>query len=205
MRRILLVVASLSLLGSVPIVANAAHAAGQAGRGSVTVKIVGTETFKPNGEMSTYRFPDAPIKVNQGGFITFDNQTNDGHTITLVSAADVPKSFNCPVCNDVNNVYFPGNGPPAGFNIDNGLINDDESQFDADALDGNGVPIEDFDTVSHSNGQSSTIGDSTLVDANGSNNGGGPTQRTVQVTASPGTYNIICTFHPWMHGTIVVG
>jgi plastocyanin len=30
------------------------------------------------------------------------------------------------------------------------------------------------------------------------------TQRTVRVSTVPGTYHYVCTFHPWMQGTIVV-
>ena len=172
---------------------------------NVTVKIEGKSTFSRHGVSETFHFPDAPTKVHSGGFITFDNQTNDGHTMTLIAAADIPNSFDCKLCDQVNGVYFP-NGSPAGFNIDGGFINDDASQADANAVDANGFAIEDFDTVSHSNGTDpATIGDSTLVDANGSNNQGFPTTRVVQVTAPPGTtLEYICTFHDWMHGTIKV-
>ena len=182
--------------------ASSSGAARQANRDNVTVTITGTETFLPSGVHATFRFPAAATKVHAGGLITFDNQTNDGHTMTLVAATDVPKSFNCPICDQVNSLYFPGNGPPAGFNIDNGVISDDTNN-DADASDTNGFPIEDFDTPTHSG--PSAVGDSTLVDANGSNNGGGPTTRVVQVTAPVGTtLEYICTFHPWMQGTIIV-
>ena len=194
------------LMAATSLVATRAGATAPVSRNSVTVDIVGAETFLPNGVHSTFHFPAAPTQVASGGFSAFNNQTNDGHTPTLIAAADLPTSFNCPLCDAVNGLYFPGNGPPAGFNIDNGTVGDDDTQADADAVDANGAPIEDFDTVSHSNGAAPpTIGDSTLIDANGSNNQGGPFVRTVQVTAPPGTVlHYFCTFHPWMQGVIEV-
>lgn len=202
----LIIPLSAALLAGSWLAIPTAGATGQASRDNVTVTIVGTESFLPTGEHSTFRFPAAPTKVRSGGFITFDNQTNDGHTMTLIASADVPTSFRCQVCDQVNGTYFTGNGPPAGFNIDNGVINDDDGQADADLTDPGGNAIEDFDTVSHSNGPApATIGDSALVDANGSNNNGFATTRVVQVTAPAGTtLHYICTFHPWMHGTIQV-
>jgi plastocyanin len=187
-----------------------------ASKSSVSVDIVGAEKFLPNRETSTYRFPDAPIKVASGGTITFNNQTIDSHTVTLVAPGDLAKSFNCPVCDAVDGVYFPGNGngPPAGAQIDAGTITDDDSQADTppgDAPDGPqaGAPfpvlIEDFDTVSHSNPSAPpTVGDSTFVFPN-PNPFGAPIVRTVQVTAPSGTVlHYMCTIHPWMQGQIDV-
>lgn len=56
-------------------------------------------------------------------------------------------------------------------------------------------------------GHGGSPGDATLVDTSDPNNGqGGPTQRTVVVSAAPGIDHHICAFHPWMQGTIrVVG
>jgi plastocyanin len=187
-------------------------------KSSVSVDIVGSEKFLPNRETSTYRFPDAPIKVASGRTITFNNQTADGHTITLVAPGDLATSFNCPVCDAVNSVYFPGNGngPPAGAQIDAGTITDDDPQADAppgdaDALDGPQsdhfppVLIEDFDTVSHSNPSAPpTVGDSSFVFPN-PNPFGAPIVRTVQVTAKSGAVlHYMCTIHPWMQGQIDV-
>jgi hypothetical protein len=105
-------------------------------------------------------------------------------------------------------VFFPnpGNGPPAGLQIDNGVITDDETQQDADAPDagpshGFRLLIEDFDTVA----KTGHIGDATIVDTTDPRHGHGfPTQRTVVVTAKPGLYNYICSIHPWMQGQIRV-
>jgi plastocyanin len=184
-------------------------------KNSVSVDIVGAEKFLPNRETSTYRFPDAPTKVASGGTITFNNQTNDGHSITLVAPGDLATSFNCPVCDAVNSLYFTGNGngPPAGAQIDAGTITDDDSQADTppgDAPDGPQafpvpVLIEDFDTVSHPNPTTPpTVGDSTFVFPN-PNPFGAPVVRTVQVTAPSGTVlHYMCTIHPWMQGQIDV-
>ena len=210
MRRAAFIAVCLLLSAASPLVASTAHAAGQSNRDQATVSIVGTESFKPNGESSTYHFPAAATKVHPGGFITFVNQTNDAHTITLVASSAVPTSFDCPLCDAVNGMYFPTNnpGPPAIFQIDNGMPTDD-NDADADAPDpaAAGVPFpgiltEDFDTPgSYAGDGTPVVGDSTIIGPNTS-----PlTQRTVQVSTAPGTYEYVCTLHPWMHGTIIVG
>ena len=49
--------------------------------------------------------------MHQGERVTFVNTTTDSHTMTLVVSADVPRKiadvFTCPLCDAVNNVYFP--------------------------------------------------------------------------------------------------
>lgn len=193
---------------------------------AVTVNIEGNQTVRANvGYTATYHFPDEPIKVAQGGTITFVNKTDDGHTITLVKKADLTLPLdskrvdaavlnNCKLCDAVNSLYFPGNGPPAGAQIDGGTIGDDDVTADADVTDtaalasaSNPPPIpllvEDFDTPG-TGGMSPTVGDSTLIDSGGPNGHGGPTQRTVKMTPAPGTYFYQCTFHPWMEGSIIV-
>jgi plastocyanin len=188
---------------------------------AVTVKILGGNIFRAGRSLTTtYHFPDE-VEVAHGGTITFVNQTDDGHTISLVAPADVPTSLNCQVCNGINGAFFPGsgNGPPAGAQIDNGQIGDDDAQADADAVDSGAIKsmshpappnfpilVEDFDTPTHSNPDGSvTVGDSVIIDtANPQNGNGFATQRTIRVTAAPGRYHYICTFHPWMQGTIEV-
>lgn len=195
---------------------------------AVTANIVGTQTAVANESYTaTYRFPSQAIRVAQGGTITFLNKTDDFHTISLVTQADLPMMlhrerkvnagnlFNdCVVCNAVNNAYgLGGNGPPNGFQLDGGQLSDDDAQADADAPDtgamasATGLPpgsppvlIADFDTAS-SGGATPTVGDSTIIAPPGS---GFFTQRTVRMTAAPGTYFYACTLHPWMEGSIVV-
>jgi len=192
---------------------------------AVSVSILGGDHFPHPGLLTNdFHFPDHPIVVAQGGRITFHNRTNDGHTVSLVAKADLPTTpaqlFNCPLCDMINGVYGIGGngpgpgGPPKGAQIDNGTIIDD-GLADADAPDTGAIAsatrppppgagpllIEDFNTVSHG----TTVGDSTLLDAADPSNGhGGPTQRTVVVTAAPGLYHFYCSIHPWMQGTIRV-
>jgi plastocyanin len=171
-----------------------------------------------------YRFPNEPIKVAQGGTITFVNKTDDFHTVALVKKADLPVPFNgkamdalsvfnnCTICNAVNNLFGGGNTPPNAMQIDNGVATDDETQADGDVTDtaavataanpppGLPVLVADFDTPS-TGGVTPTVGDATVI---ATNVAGGPTQRTVLMTANPGTYWYICTLHPWMEGSIVV-
>jgi plastocyanin len=213
-------------LGLVALAASglAASAAGAEGGGpkAVSVNIVGGDHFPHPGLLTNdMRFPDDPIVVAQGGRITFHNKTNDGHTVALVNRADLPTTvkqvFNCPLCDAINSAFGIGpssSGPPAGVQLDNGKLTDDDAQADADAVDagaiasaktplppGLSVLIADFDTPSHG----STIGDATLMDTADPTNGhGAPTQRTIRVTAAPGLYHYYCTIHPWMQGTIRV-
>jgi plastocyanin len=183
-------------------------------RHHVTVRIVGGDHLVPNRSFTnTFRFPDV-IRIERGGTITFVNKTTDGHTMTLVVAGDVPKTVagvnTCPICDAVNTMYNPNGqgGPPVIAQIDNGHATDDESNHDADRADP-GVPpgfpvkglIEDFDSAAHTNANAApTIGDSTILGPVGSP----VTQRTIVVTAPPGTYHYYCTFHPWMQGKIIV-
>src|SRR5947209_3468732 len=171
MRRTIVVVACVLVSGAVPMMDGVAHAAGTPSRSAVTVNIVGTESFRPNGESATYRFPDAATKVQHGGYVTFVNQSDDVHTIALVAPSAVPTSFVCPLCDAVNGMYFPTNnpGPPSIFQIDNGVGSDD-TDADVDATDpaAAGVPFpgvltEDFDTPGFYAGDGSpVVGDSTL-------------------------------------------
>jgi plastocyanin len=213
-RKAVLITVGFLLAGSTPVIVSSVAAASP---GEAILRIEGHDSFVRNQSFtSSFHFADQPLNVRQGQKILIDNLTNDSHTITLVSARDLPGNVrqvnNCGLCNEVNNVYFPpGSQGPAGVQIDHGVITDDDSAPDADTPDPAVPPgpfnafIEDFDSVSRTNpGAPSTIGDSTLIDAKGSNNQGGPTKRTVVVTARPGTYRFMCTFHPWMQGTLVV-
>ena len=181
----------------------------------------GDHFIHPGLFVNDFAFPDHPIVVEQGGMITFHNLTAEGHTIALVAAADVPATTsevdNCAICGAVNGVFgLNGGGAPAGAQIDNGQVGDDDARADADAPDSGAIAsakgplppqsvfpilVEDFDTASHG----ATVGDATIVDTADPNNGNGfPVERTVLVTAPPGLYHYICTLHPWMQGTIHV-
>ena len=199
-----------------PVVTDGAAGARSAVPRAVNVNIMGGDHFIHPGLLTNdFRFPDDPIVVAQGGTITFHNMTAEGHTIVLVRLADVPTTTaqvdHCPFCDAVNGVFFPNPNSqlPAGAQLDNGVVNDD-SNADADAPDtgainsvGGHLPpgltplIEDFDTPGHG----TTVGDATII---GTGPGNGPNQRTIVMTAPPGLYHYMCTFHAWMQGTIRV-
>ena len=136
------------------------------------------------------------------GTITFHHLTDEAHTIALVTAGAVPKTTgqvdNCQVCNALNNVFgINGSGPPTGAQIDHGMVGDDDTRPDDDALDLGVIAsakaplppqsvfpilIEDFDTK----GSGSFVGDATTVDTPSPVNGNGfPTQRTIVMSAKP--------------------
>jgi plastocyanin len=217
MRKAIMITAGMALSASSIAVGASAYASSSAAKG-VTVQIVGTNILRVNDSIkTTYRFPDT-IRVHQGELITFNNRTVEAHTVALVRAADLPTTvagvFNCALCNTVNSIFSPSGGPglPAGVQIDNGKITDDESDADADVTDPNvpsGVPlpfpvlVQDFNVSAHSGpGGSMTVGDATLVPSTVDHVGF--TARTVKVTADPGTYHYFCTFHAWMQGTLIV-
>jgi plastocyanin len=204
-------------MGASTIGLGASASAGQAANGTITVNIVGGNFLRVNRSVTTtYRFPDT-IKVRQGQFIEFVNKTDDAHTVTMVRAADLPTTvngvFNCGLCNAVNSIYGGGNGPPNGVQIDNGKLNDDESDHDADRPDP-AVPasvrahlpfpvlIQDFNVPAYTVNGHAVVGDSTVVPSVVDHIGA--FARTIQVTVRPGTYHYYCTFHAWMQGTLVV-
>ena len=211
-RKLVVAAAAALLFGTTPLIGNAVASTAAATK---VIEIKGRDSFVPNGYLlNTYRFEPAVIKVHQGDRVQLVNKTTDGHTMTLVARADLPRTipevFGCKLCKAVNGVYFAGGGHnPSGVQIDNGQLTDD-NDTDADTPDPAGPPgapftalIEDFDTVSHSNpGGAPTIGDSTLI---GPVNSPAPSTRTIVITAPPGTVlHYFCTFHAWMQATIVV-
>ena len=216
MRRGTCAVATLAIAAST-IGVGASASASQASNGTIMASIVGTNILKVNRSISTtYRFPDT-IKVRQGQFIEFVNKTVEGHTVTMVREAELPTTingvFNCTLCNDINNIYAPTGGKPAGLQIDNGKLTDDESDHDADTPDP-AVPasvrahlpfpalIADFNSPAYLANGHLVGGDSTIVPSLTQHVG--VNARTIQVTVSPGTYHYFCTFHAWMQGTLVV-
>ncbi len=150
-----------------------------------TVQIVGSEEFSPDEFFSiTYRFATRHLTVQQGATVTWDNKTNDVHTVSVVAPADLPRTTaqidNCSVCNQLMGVHFPNGFPPQGAPV---LFVDD---FKA------GQPPARLDSV----------GDSILVAPPGQ---GFPTTSSAQITAPVGsTLNYMCMFHPWMQATLHV-
>jgi plastocyanin len=211
-RKLMVGAAAFLLLGSTPLVISSTASADE---GAKVVNIEGRDSFQANSYLlNTYHFGPGTITVHQGQRVLFNNKTIDGHSMTLVAAADLPRTipelFRCKLCSAVNRVYFPpGSHNPAGVQIDNGQLTDDNAP-DADTLDPAvppGAPfialIEDFNTPSHTNGSGApTIGDSSLI---GPINSPAPSRRTISVTAEPGSVlHYYCTLHPWMQATIIV-
>jgi plastocyanin len=210
-RKLIVGASAVVLLASAGLIGNAT--ASTASKSKV-VSIVGKDSFGANAYLlNTYHFQPGIIYVHQGEQVTFVNKTTDGHTMTLVAKADVPRTiaelFQCKLCKAVNGIYQPrGSQGPAGAQIDNGHLTDD-NDTDADTPDPAvppGVPftalVEDFDTAGHTNAHSpATVGDSTLIGPAGSPGA----SRTIVVTAAPGTVlHYYCTFHAWMQATIIV-
>jgi plastocyanin len=216
-RHWLMAMVGVAVLSTPSLIPDAAQADAHAPT-SVTVNITGGDHFVHPGLFTNdFSFPRKPIRVAQGGTITFVNQTTDGHTVALVGEGDVPATTdqvdNCDVCNTVNGAFFsdPNAQAPSVAQLDNGVSDDETNPDDADAVDtgaiasaGGQVPpgigpvlIEDFDTPS----TPAAAGDATILAPNG---GQGPSQRTIVMTAPPGDYHYICTIHPWMQGTIKV-
>jgi plastocyanin len=198
---------SLVALATITVPVLTAGVAGASGDGPkhVSVNITGADNFVHPGLITNnFSFPSKPISVRPGGTITFTNLTDEGHTISLVGPSDVPTTTSqvdhCAICDLINGAWGLNGGPPNAAQLDTGQV--------GTALDGTfqppGFPIlvAIFDVASHG----TSVGDATIIDTSDPTNGSGfPTQRTIQVSNTPGLYHYICTFHPWMQGTIRVG
>src|SRR6266567_997616 len=91
------------------------------------VHIVGGETFSPDEFFSiTYHFFPRRTRVHQGDRITWENQTTDGHTVSVVTREQLPKTVqqidNCSACNDLLAAHFRNGFPPQGTPV---LVLDD--------------------------------------------------------------------------------
>jgi plastocyanin len=141
-----------------------------------TVQIGGDEQFVPNAMiMATLRFSPGPITVESGDTVTWVNNTDEPHTITVVDAADVPTSiFEVFACGAPGGPCFSalaghGTNPPT-------LV-----------LGGGADGVAGLDGV----------GDSLLVFPDGT--------VSAPVTAAAGTtLHYLCAIHAWMIGTIDV-
>ena len=199
----------LSLVGlaaiTVPVLTAGVAGASDDGPKHVSVNITGADNFvRPGLITNNFSFPTRAIRVRPGGTITFTNLTDEGHTIALVGPDDVPMTTSqvdhCAICDVINGAWGLDAGQPNAAQLDTGQV--------GTALDGTfqhpGFPVlvAVFDVPSHA----SSVGDATIIDTSDPINGSGfPTQRTIQVSNTPGVYHYICTFHPWMQGTIRVG
>lgn len=74
------------------------------------METAGEETFRPNrGITNTYRFADDEVTIRSGGTIRFvdRDRTRDPHTISIVRRRDLPRSFECPACEALEQGHFP--------------------------------------------------------------------------------------------------
>jgi plastocyanin len=161
----------------------AGSALGAGGKGGAGAKIVikGGDSFKPNAYIkNTFHFDPGTVTVRSGGTVTLTNTTTDGHTLSIVTRSQLPRTTrqieNCSVCaaiaksHGVNLEGPPPSGPPPIP-----LVNVGAAGFD-------------------------TPGDSIVLGPKG--HGG---QVTFKVTARPGTtLNFMCVIHPWMQGRFLV-
>jgi plastocyanin len=83
---------SVALIGLIGLLSLSLAGSASAGPGR-TVRIIGDEKFVPNAMiMATLRFSPGPLAVESGDSVTWSNETDEPHTITIVDAADVPTS-----------------------------------------------------------------------------------------------------------------
>jgi plastocyanin len=144
---------------------------------SRAVRVTGTETFVPNAKiMATLRFNPGPLSVRSGETVTWTDETNDGHTISVVDAGDVPATiqdvFACPVCGGILAGHFNFSTSPPTITPVLGGGADGTAGFDGA---GDSLALSPLGTVS------------------------------AVITAPAGsTLHYICAIHPWMQGTISV-
>lgn len=142
-----------------------------------TVKIIGTEHFVPNAMIqATLRFAPGPISVQRGDIVTWLNETDEPHTITVVDAGDIPTN--------VGEVFACGApGTPCFAALAGHTATDPPTLVLGGGADGTAGLDGD--------------GDSLLVFPDGS--------ISATVTAPSGTtLHYLCAIHPWMIGSITV-
>jgi plastocyanin len=130
-------------------------------------------------------FAPGTVTVKSGSTLTFDfadrNAAPEPHTLTIVNAADLPKTIaqvnNCKVCQQLASPHLKN--PKAPPSQSNGVAHWTLNK---------GAPGLD------------TVGDSIAIQEPGPHK-----SITVKVTAKPGTtLSFVCAVHPWMQGKIVV-
>ena len=142
-----------------------------------TVGIIGAEHFVPNAMIqATLRFAPGPITVARGDTVTWVNETDEPHTITVLDAADIPTN--------VGEVFGCGApGAPCFAALAGHLATNPPTIVLGGGADG----TAGLDGV----------GDSLLVFPDGS--------ISAEVTAPSGTtLDYLCAIHPWMIGSIRV-
>jgi hypothetical protein len=149
-----------------------------------TIGEKGGVQFKPNRFVKDkLRWDRDVYRVKSGGTLTVRNNIiNEGpHTFTVVKKKDLPKSFDCKICGELDKAHGvdPENqeGPPAFFFLENGQGSQSPPEIDRP-------------------------GDSALIGP-----GESKTEKIeLKVTAPKGkTLHFMCLVHPWMQAKVIVG
>jgi plastocyanin len=164
------------------VIAGSALGAGGKRPAKAKVLIQGGPSFKPNGYIKdAVHFGAGTVIIRSGGQVTLTNTTGDPHTLSIVTASQLPRTLhqveNCTVCGAIaksHGVNFegppPSSGPPP-------------------------IPLVNVGGVGFDK-----PGDSVLIGPKG--HGG---QVSFKVTARPGTtLRFMCIIHPWMQGRFLV-
>ena len=162
-------------------VAGSALGAGSKGPAKTKIVIKGDESFKPNVyDKNTFHFVPGTVAIRSGGTVTLTNTTTDGHSLSIVTQSQLPRTINqvnnCNACGAILNAHgINFEGPPTQGPPPHPVVNVGGAGFD-------------------------TPGDSVVIGPKGH---GGPV--TFQVTSRPGTIlRFVCAFHPWMQGRFLV-
>lgn len=205
-RRLAVLFVGVLVAGVVPFVGVAS--AHDDGPHHVTANITGKNLFVTNRlGGANYQFPDV-INIAPGGTITFKNQSDDFHTMTLVNKAGEPtnanQANNCRVCNNVNSVYGAGPGsPPTALQIQDGVAGGGIGPDPAvTAPPPFGLKVQEIKFGPGGQATATFSGDSSIVGFAAQTPGF--TARTIKAPTTSGVYRYMCTFHPWMQGKIVV-
>ncbi len=133
------------------------------------------------GAELTFRFDSFDVDIDGGGTLTWVNETNDIHTVTIVNQADLPTDVNSAVAC----IPFFGGA---------GICGETFAKHFPQGVDGRPVGVI-------GGGNLKNRGDSLLV----GRAGGQFSSSTATVTAAPGaTLFYMCIFHPEMQGVINV-
>ena len=178
-RKLIATLAGVAVLG----LGGGAVAASGAGSAKTTIKAVNPAgvTFKANRYVQDgLRWDKDAYSVKSGGTLHIVNIAADEgpHTFTVVKKTQVPKSFNCPVCDKLGQAHGAdpnSDAPPKFPYLENGKGQKTPPNVDLpgdSGITGSGKKNESID---------------------------------LKVTAKAGTtLNFICLIHPWMQAKVTV-
>ena len=122
-RRISVLLGTVVALGA-SLVPAASAPAGRSAPAEQKLAIVGRSEFRINKlAFDNQRFSRNTLAIRSGGVVTLVNRskTEDPHTISLVERAQLPKTFDCEVCDEIFGAHGGGaGGGPANPVVDVG-------------------------------------------------------------------------------------